>query len=71
MEWLFLLIAYLPVISIVIGLALLIAGFALRKTKEQLSNELFIAGGFCVGICLLIYIALFFVGALGIGPVPN
>lgn len=71
MEWLFLLIAYLPIISIAIGLTLLIIGFVLRKSKKYLSTGLLIVGGVCVGICLLIYIALFLVGALGIGPVPN
>lgn len=71
MEWLFLLIAYLPIICIAIGLTLLIIGFVLRKSKKYLSTGLLIAGGVCVGICLLIYIALFLVGALGIGPVPN
>ena len=71
MEWLFLLIAYLPIISIAVGLTLLIAGFALRKSKKHLSTVLLITGGVCVGICLLFYIALFLIGALGIGPVPN
>ena len=71
MEWLFLLISYLPIISIVVGLTLLISGFVLRKSKKHLSSGLLIVGGVCVGICLLIYIDLFLVGALGIGPVPN
>lgn len=71
MEWLFLLVAYFPVISIVIGLALLIAGFILKKSKKQLSKSLLKASGLCIGICLLVYIALFLIGALGIGPVPN
>lgn len=71
MEWLFLLIAYLPVISVIFGLALLVAGFIVRKTKKNHSTGLFIAGGLCVGICLVFYIALFLIGALGIGPVPN
>lgn len=71
MEWLFLLIAYLPIISIAVGLTLLITGFALRKSKVHLSMGLLIAGGLCIGICLLIYAALFLIGALGMGPVPN
>ena len=71
MEWLYLLMAYLPVISIVIGILLLIAGLVVRKTKKQLSKVFFIVGGLCVGICLLIGIALFLIGALGIGPVPT
>ncbi len=71
MEWIFLLIAYVPIASILVGLALLVAGFVLRKTKKQLSKGLFIAGGLCIGIFILIYGAFFLIGALGIGPVPN
>lgn len=71
MEWIYLLMAYLPVVSIVVGVALLIAGFVLRKTKKQLSKVFFIVGGLSVGICLLVGIALFLIGALGIGPIPN
>lgn len=71
MEWFFLLVAYLPVVSAVVGLGLLIAGFLLRKRKKQGSKGLFIAGGICVGIWLLLYIALFLAGALGIGPAPG
>ena len=71
MEWLFLLIAYLPVTSSLIGLLLLAAGFVFRKAKKRLSTALLIAGGVCVGVCLLFYIALFLTGALGIGPVPS
>ncbi len=71
MDWLYLLIAYLPIISIVIGLVLLIAGLVLRKSKKQLSKGLLIAGILCIGICLFMGISLFLVGALGMGPVPN
>lgn len=71
MEWIFLVIAYLPFLSLLIGLALLISGFVLRKTKIKLSKGMLIAGGLFVGICMLVCIALFLVGALGIGPVPN
>lgn len=71
MEWLYLLISYLPVISIVVGLALLIAGFIFKKSKRQASNGFLISGGVCIGAFLLICIALFLIGALGIGPVPN
>ncbi|MBP3428738.1 MAG: hypothetical protein J6M47_10835 [Clostridia bacterium] len=71
MEWLYLLMAYLPVISIVVGSTLLIVGLVLRERKRQLSKVFFVVGGVCVGICLLIIAALFLAGALGIGPVPN
>ena len=70
MEWLFLLIAYLPIVGILIGLALSIAGFVSRKSGKQ-SKGLIIASGVCIGICLLFYVSLFLIGALGIGPVPN
>ena len=71
MKWLYLLIAYLPVLSILIGSTLLIAGLTLRKSKKQLSKGLLITSGLCVGLCFLVYIAMFLIGALGIGPVPN
>ncbi|MDO5545456.1 MAG: hypothetical protein Q4F81_06490 [Eubacteriales bacterium] len=71
MELIYLLIAYLPIIRIVIGIGLLIAGFTLRKSKEKMSQGFFIAGSLCIGICLLIGIALFLLGAFGVGPVPN
>lgn len=71
MDWLFLLIAYLPVASLLIGLAFLGAGFLLRKSRRRLSKRLYIAGGFCASLCLLIFAALFLVGALGIGPIPT
>ena len=65
MECLYLLMAYLPVISIVVGIALLIIGLVLRKSKKQLSKVFFIVGRLCL------VVALFLIGALGIGPVPN
>lgn len=71
MEWMYLLMAYLPVISIVVGIVLLIVGIVMRRQENQLSKAFFIAGGLCVGICVLVGIALFTVGALGLGPVPN
>ena len=71
MEWLYLLIAYLPVISIMMGIALLIVGLVLRKSQKQLSKGLLIVSGGCIALCLLVGIALFLAGALGIGPVPN
>ena len=35
MEWLFLLITYLPIVSIVVGLILLIAGLVVKKTDNK------------------------------------
>ena len=71
MEWLFLLIAYLPVICIIIGLGLLIIGFVLGKSKKRISTGFFAAGGVCIGIFVLNYTALFLMGALGMGPAPT
>ena len=71
MEWLYVLMAYLPVISIVVGIVLLVVGLLLRKSKKQFSKALFIISGLCAGLFLFIVIALFLIGALGIGPVPN
>lgn len=71
MEWFFLLFAYTPIISIAVGLIMLITGFVLKKSKRSLSTGLFIVGGVCIGIWLVVYSVLFFIGALGIGPIPN
>lgn len=71
MEWFFLLIAYLPIFSIVIGFGLLMIGFILKKKNKKKMTGFFVTGGVCIGICLLVYGVFFLIGALGVGPVPN
>ena len=71
MELGFLLVAFIPVVSLLAGLGLLIAGLMLRKSNNQRAKVCFLAGGLCIGICAFVYMAFFLVGALGIGPVPN
>ena len=71
MEWLFLLITYLPIVSVVVGLILLIAGLAMKKIDKKKATRLLKVGGLCIGICLLVYASLFLIGAMGLGPVPN
>ena len=71
MEWFFLLIAYLPIFSIVVGFGLLMIGFILKKTNKKKMTGFFVTGGGCIGICLLVYGVFFLIGALGVGPVPN
>ena len=71
MEWLFLLVTYLPIVSIVVGFILLIAGLAMKKTDKKKAARLLKVGGLCIGICLLVYASLFLIGATGVGPVPN
>ena len=71
MEWLFLLITYLPIVSIVVGLILLIAGLVVKKTDKKKAACLLKVGGLCIGICLLVYIVFFIIGAMGLGPGPN
>lgn len=71
MEWVFLLITYLPIFSIVIGFGLLMIGFILKKTNKKKMTGFFVTGGVCIGICLLVYGVFFLIGALGVGPVPN
>ena len=71
MEWLFLLIIYLPIVSIVVGLILLITGLVVKKTDKKKATGLLKAGGLCIGICLLVYIVFFIIGAMGLGPGPN
>lgn len=71
MEWIFLLIAYLPVVSIIVGLVLLITGLVVKKTDKKKATKLLKVGGLCIGICLIVYASFFLIGAMGLGPVPN
>ena len=71
MERLFLLITYLPIVSIVVGLILLIAGLVVKKADKKKATCLLKVGGLCIGICLLVYASLFLIGTMGVGPVPN
>ena len=71
MEWIFLLIAYLPIVSIIVGLILLIAGLVVKKTDKKKATGLLKLGGLGIGICLLVYGGFFLIGAMGLGPVPN
>ena len=71
MEWIFLLIAYLPIVSIIVGLVLLISGLVVKKTDKKKTIGLLKLGGLCIGICLLVYVVFFLIGAMGLGPVPN
>lgn len=70
MEWIYLLIAYLPIVCVLAGIVSLIAGLCLRKRNRTVSTVLFVAGGVLLGIWLLIYGVFFLIGALGLGPVP-
>ena len=71
MEWIYLLIAYLPILCVLAGVASLIAGLCLRKRNRTVSIVLFVTGGVLLGIWLLIYGVFFLIGALGLGPVPG
>ena len=59
MEWIFLLIAYLPIVSIIVGLILLISGLVVKKTDKKKATGLLKVSGLCVGICLLVYASFF------------
>ena len=56
MEWIFLLIAYLPIVSIIVGLVLLISGLVVNNTDKKKAIGLLKVGGLCIGICLLVYV---------------
>lgn len=59
MEWFFLLIAYLPIFSIVVGFGLLMIGFILKKTNKKKMTGFFVTGGYVlVSACL--YMVYFF-----------
>lgn len=71
MEWMYLLVAYLPIVCVLAGVVSMIAGLCLRKRYRTVSIVLCVAGGVLLGIWLLIYGAFFLIGALGLGPVPG
>lgn len=71
MEWIYLLIAYLPIVCVLAGIVSLIAGLCLRKRNRTVSIVLCVVAGVFLGIWLLIYGIFFLIGALGLGPVPR
>lgn len=50
MEWIYLLIAYLPIVCVLAGVVALIAGLCLRKRNRTVSIVFFVAGGVLFGI---------------------
>ena len=56
MEWIFLLIAYLPIVSIIVGLVLLIAGLVVKKTDKKKATGLLKLGGLGIGNWYLLYV---------------
>lgn len=67
----FTMIAYLPVVAIIVGvLSILIYVYLCIKRKSK-RNIFLIIGCIGIGICLLIVSALFLAGALGLGPTPT
>ena len=67
----YMLMVYLPTITVIVGIPLLIAGIILQKKKKQLAKVFIIIGTSCIGICILFFLSLFVLSALGMGPVPN
>lgn len=70
MEWIYLLIAYLPIVCVLAGIVSLIVGLCLRKRNRTAPIVLCVTGGVLLGIWLLICGVFFLIGALGLGPVP-
>ena len=67
----YILVAYLPAITVIAGIPLLIAGIILKKKKKRLAKVFIIIGASCIGICILFSLLLFILSALGMGPVPS
>ena len=49
-------IAYLPIVSIIVGFILLISGLVVNNTDKKKAIGLLKVGGLCIGICLLVYV---------------
>lgn len=71
MEWLYLLIAWVPIVSMIAGLVLVVIGLIMRRKKKWHTNAILALGLGCMVTCMAIGVLLFLAGALGIGPVPN
>ena len=69
MELFIFLLAWLPLLCLAAGIAMLTAVLLLKKKRRV--KGLLIADGLCVGLFLLGVVFLFLVGAVGIGPVPT
>ncbi len=67
----FLIMSYLPIALGIIGTISLILYFALYKTKHSIRNIFLVISCIGIGICALIFCALFMAGMLGLGPIPN
>ena len=67
----YILVAYLPAITVIVGIPLLIAGIILQEKKKRLEKVFIIIGTSCIGICILFFLLLFILSALGMGPVPS
>ena len=67
----YILVAYLPAITVIAGIPLVIAGIILKKKKKRLAKLFIIIGATCIGICILFLLLLFILSALGMGPVPS
>ena len=63
----YILVAYLPAITVIAGIPLLIAGIILKKKKKRLAKVFIIIGASCIGICILFFLLLFILSALGMG----
>lgn len=71
MEKLFVLGAYVPSVGLGVGFMMLATGALWKSSRKQQAKTLMTAGTWCVGISLILLTALFVMGAVGLGPVPN
>lgn len=67
---LFLILAvYIPITLFVLGIVLLIIGIYLKSKKLLVYKKLFIIGGICLAVFLIIFLVIpFTMGLIGVGP---
>lgn len=70
-EIFFLMIAYLPIIAIIVGVLSIVTYVYLKIKKKAHTKICLIISCICVGVWLLIVGSLFLAGLLGLGPVPT
>ena len=60
---------YIPIMLFILGIVLLIIGIYLKSKKSLVYKKLFIIGGICLAVFLIIYLGIVFtMGLIGVGP---
>ena len=60
---------YIPIMLFILGIVLLIIGIYLKSKKSLVYKKLFIIGGICLAVFLIIFLVMpVTMGLIGVGP---